>query len=90
MGRGIVVALSKSTHICNQQAPTRDMQLELHPQDRCYWNRIYKTDAIGIAPTTSKCACTRQMLLGIHPPVFECVVPLCQFMFYVNTLCELC
>ncbi len=89
-GRGIGVALSKSTHTCNQQAPKRDMQLELHLQDRCNWICIYKTDAIGITLTTSKCACTRQMQLGMLPPVFECVVTLCQFMFYVNTLCELC
>ncbi len=81
-------------------APTRDMRLELHQQDRCNWNRTYKTDAIRIAPTTSKCARTRlmqlwteptrQMQLGTHPPVIECVVPFCQFMFYINTLCELC
>jgi hypothetical protein len=25
-------------------APTRDMQLELHLQERCDWNRIYKTE----------------------------------------------
>ncbi len=89
-GRGIGVALSKSTQTCDQQAPTKDMGLESHLQDGCNWNCIYKTDAIGITPTTSKCACTRQMQLGMHPPVFECVVSLCQFMFYVNTLCELC
>ena len=86
--------------ICNQEhtykrhaigiAPIRDMQLELHLQDRCNWNCIYKTDAVRITPTTSKCACTRQMHLGMHPPVFECVVPLCQFLFYVNTMCDLC
>jgi hypothetical protein len=89
-GRGIGVALSKSTRTCNQQAPTRDMQLESHLQDRCDWNCIYKTDAIGITPTTRKCASTRQMQLGMHPLIFECVVPLCQFIFYVNTLCETC
>jgi hypothetical protein len=30
---------------------TRDMQLELHLQETCDWNRTYKRDAIGIAPT---------------------------------------
>jgi hypothetical protein len=81
-------------------APTRDMQLKSHLQDRCNWNCTYKTDVIGIAPTTSKCARTRlmqlwtkptrHMQLGTHPPVIKCVVPFCQFMFYINTSYELC
>jgi hypothetical protein len=55
MGRGIGVALSKSTHTCDQQALTRDMQLELHLQDNRdhTYNKqmhMYKTNAIGSAP----------------------------------------
>jgi hypothetical protein len=54
--------------------PTRQMQSELHLHN----------NAIRIAPTTSKCTRTRliqlwtkptrQMQLGTHPPIIECVV----------------
>ncbi len=92
------------THLqetCNWNSTYKRLAIEIAPTRQMQWELHLHNKAIRIAPTTSKYTCTRlvmqlwtkptnQMQLGTHPLIIECVVPFCQFMFYIDTSYELC